>query len=62
MQQEQPEFYSSLSGTMSAEDQGVIQTVMVRADEIAREQLQAEQQAQAQLLAQQQSGNAAPAS
>ncbi|RDA94706.1 hypothetical protein CP533_6716 [Ophiocordyceps camponoti-saundersi (nom. inval.)] len=49
MQQEQPQFYSSLVGHLSAEDQSMIQTVMNKADEIAA------QQAQEQLLAQQQS-------
>lgn len=44
MQQEQPQFYSSLTSQLSAENQGVIQSVMVRADQIAMEQLQAEQQ------------------
>ncbi|CAG9983299.1 unnamed protein product [Clonostachys byssicola] len=59
MQQEQPEFYSSLTSSLSAENQSVIQSVMVRADEIAMEQLQLEQQAQAKLLAEQQGGNPA---
>lgn len=55
MQQEQPQFYATLAGHLTAEDQGVIQTVMVKADEIATQQ--------AQLLAQQQAvmaGNVAP--
>ncbi|KAI8675426.1 hypothetical protein NCS57_00443700 [Fusarium keratoplasticum] len=46
MQQEQPQFYATLAGHLTAEDQSVIQTVMVKADEIATQQ--------AQLLAQQQ--------
>ncbi|KAM5368586.1 hypothetical protein ACJA88_010936 [Fusarium oxysporum] len=52
MQQEQPQFYSSLAGHLTADDQNVIQSVMVKADEIAAQQVQQAQQAQ--LLAQQQ--------
>lgn len=48
MQQEQPQFYAQLAGHLSADDQGVIQNVMVKADEIAAQQ--------AQILAQQQAG------
>jgi importin-7 len=33
MQQEQPQFYSSLAQHMTAEDQAVIQTVLVKAEE-----------------------------
>jgi hypothetical protein len=52
MQQEQPQFYSSLAGHLTADDQNVIQSVMVKADEIAVQQ--AQQAQQAQILAQQQ--------
>lgn len=56
MQQEQPQFYATLAGTLSAADQGTIQTVIVKADEIAAQQAQ-----QAQILAQQQgSGTPTP--
>ncbi|PFH56452.1 hypothetical protein XA68_16482 [Ophiocordyceps unilateralis] len=55
MQQEQPQFYASLAGHLSAEDQSMIQTIMNKADEIAEQQAQA----QAQQLAQQQ-GQTAP--
>jgi hypothetical protein len=54
MQQEQPQFYASLAGHLSADEQGVIQNIMVKADEIAA---QTEQAAQAQLHAQQQAAN-----
>ncbi|RCI13948.1 hypothetical protein L249_8181, partial [Ophiocordyceps polyrhachis-furcata BCC 54312] len=40
MQQEQPQFYASLAGHLSAEDQSMIQTVMNKADEIAAQQAQ----------------------
>lgn len=57
MQQEQPQFYANLAGHLSAEDQGMVQAIMTKADEIAAQQ--------AQLLVQQQQGqvppNAAPA-
>jgi hypothetical protein len=52
MQAEQPQFYGSLAGHLTADDQNVIQNVMVKADEIAAQQ--AQQAQQAQLLAQQQ--------
>jgi hemerythrin superfamily protein len=52
MQQEQPQFYASLANHLSAEEQGVIQNTMTKADEIAAQQ--AQQAQQAQLLAQQQ--------
>jgi hypothetical protein len=48
MQQEQPQYYATLAGHLSADDQAVIQNVMVKAEEVA----QAAQQAA--LLAQQQ--------
>ncbi|KAL3955144.1 hypothetical protein ACCO45_010707 [Purpureocillium lilacinum] len=48
MQQEQPQYYASLAGHLSAEEQNMIQTVMAKADEVA-----AEQARQEQLLAQQ---------
>lgn len=51
MQQEQPQYYTTLAGTLSADDQGTIQNVMVKADEIANQQA-----LQAQMLAQQQGG------
>jgi hypothetical protein len=51
MQQEQPQFYSSLASHLSAEDQNLLQTIMVKADEIqakvAQQLLLAQQQAQA---------------
>jgi hypothetical protein len=40
LQQEQPQFYSSLSGHLSAEEQNVLQTIVVKADEIAAQQAQ----------------------
>lgn len=52
MQQEQPQFYGSLTTQLSPDQQGVLQSVMVRADEIAVEQMRAAEQAA--LLAQQQ--------
>jgi hypothetical protein len=52
MQQEQPQFYASLAGHLSADEQGVIQNIIVKADEIATQQAE-----QAQLLAQQQAAN-----
>lgn len=41
MQQEQPQFYATLAGHLSADDQTVIQGVMVKADEVAAQQAQA---------------------
>lgn len=41
MQQEQPQFYASLAGHLSSDEQGVIQNVMVKADEIQAQQAQA---------------------
>jgi hypothetical protein len=52
MQAEQPQFYGGLAGHLTADDQNVIQNVMVKAEEIAAQQ--AQQAQQAQLLAQQQ--------
>lgn len=49
MQQEQPQFYATLAGHLSADDQTVIQTVMVKADEVAAQQAQALAQQQAAL-------------
>lgn len=62
MQQEQPQFYSSLAGHLSAEEQNLLQTIMVKADEVAAQQ--AQQAQQDQLLAQQQAqaGGVAPPS
>ena len=48
MQQEQPQYYANLAGHLSAEEQNLIQTIMVKADEVAAQQAQQEQ-----LLAQQ---------
>lgn len=49
MQQEQPQFYASLAGHLSAEEQAVIQTVVAKAEELAAQeahlaQMSAEQQ------------------
>jgi hypothetical protein len=61
MQQEQPQTYASLIGRLSAQDQSVIQAVMVKADEVQAEQIRLQQQAQATLLAAaQQPGNPPP--
>ncbi|KJZ79342.1 hypothetical protein HIM_01493 [Hirsutella minnesotensis 3608] len=49
MQQDQPQFYATLAEHLSAEDHGMIHTIMTKADEICAQQAQ-----QAQLLAQQQ--------
>lgn len=43
LQQEQPQFYASLAGHLSAEEQTMIQTIMVKADEVASQQVQQEQ-------------------
>ena len=59
MQQEQPQFYGSLTSQLAADQQNVLQSVMVRADEIAVEQLRAAEQAQ---QAQQVPAQAAPPS
>ncbi|KAH7309082.1 armadillo-type protein [Stachybotrys elegans] len=56
MQQEQPMFYASLAGHLSAEEQAIVQGVMVKADEIAVQAQQAQQAEQAHLMAQQQAG------
>lgn len=57
LQQEQPEFYTGLSSHLSADEQGVIQTVvaMAEANERAHSQLQNQLQEQATLF----NGNAA---
>ncbi|KAK2592929.1 Nonsense-mediated mRNA decay protein 5 [Conoideocrella luteorostrata] len=47
MQLEQPQFYTSLAGHLSAEEQNMLQNIMVKADEVAAQQ-------QEQILAQQQ--------
>lgn len=62
MQQEQPQFYGSLTGQLSADQQNVLQSVMVRADEISVEQMRAAEQAaqQANLAAQQQQQTGGP--
>lgn len=52
MQQEQPQFYTSLTSQLSPDQQNVLQSVFVRADEIAVENMRAAEQAN--LLAQQQ--------
>ena len=52
MQQEQPQFYGNLAGHLSAEEQNMIQTILVKADEVAAQQ--AQQAQQEQLVAQQQ--------
>lgn len=59
MQQEQPQFYSSLMGHLSAEDQNTLQNVMSQADLIVAKQQ--EEQAQA-LAAANAAGNAGPQS
>jgi len=51
LQQEQPQYYASLTSQLSADHQGVVQTVIAKADEIVVEQARAEQQAQAGLMA-----------
>ncbi|KAG5916913.1 hypothetical protein E4U53_004255 [Claviceps sorghi] len=51
MQQEQPQFYASLAGHLSAEEQNMLQSIMVKADEVAAHQAH---KAQQELLAQQQ--------
>jgi hypothetical protein len=51
MQQEQGEFYSSLTSQLSADQQNILHGVMVRADEIAMEQ---RREAEAALAQQQQ--------
>jgi hypothetical protein len=56
MQQEQPQFYASLAGHLSSDEQGVIQSVMVKADEIQVQQAQQAEQ-MAQLQAQQGAAN-----
>jgi hypothetical protein len=53
MQHEQPQFYATLAGHLSAEDQNMIQAALVKADE--------EEARQQQLLLQQQAAAAAAA-
>lgn len=60
MQQEQPQFYGTLTGQLSAEQQGILQTVMVRADEIAIEQARAAEQANIAAQQQLQQGGVPP--
>jgi hypothetical protein len=43
MQQDQPQFYANLASHLSAEEQGLIQDILVRAEEVAQAQLQAQQ-------------------
>ncbi|KAL6871383.1 armadillo-type protein [Trichoderma novae-zelandiae] len=43
MQQDQPQFYSNLAGHLSAEEQALIQDIIVKAEEVAQAQIQAQQ-------------------
>lgn len=43
MQQDQPQFYANLASHLSAEEQGLIQDILVKAEEVAQAQLQAQQ-------------------
>jgi hypothetical protein len=43
LQQEQPQFYSNLAGHLSAEEQALIQDIIVKAEEVAQAQAQAQQ-------------------
>ncbi|KOS22329.1 putative importin [Escovopsis weberi] len=43
MQQEQPQFYNSLASQLSAEDQSVMQNIMLKAEEVAAQSLQIQQ-------------------
>lgn len=43
MQNDQPQFYANLASHLSAEEQGLIQDILVRAEEVAQAQLQAQQ-------------------
>lgn len=56
MQQEQGEFYSSLTSQLSADQQNILHGVMVRADEIVMEQRREAEAALAQQQQQQQVG------
>lgn len=40
MQQEQPQFYSSLAGQLSPEEQNVLQSIVAKAEAIAAQQAQ----------------------
>lgn len=40
MQQEQPQFYSSLAGHLSPEEQNVLQSIVAKAEAIAAQQAQ----------------------
>jgi hypothetical protein len=51
MQQEQPQFYASLAGHLTGDEQAVIQNIFVKADEIAQQAQQAELLAQQQAAA-----------
>lgn len=54
MQQEQPQFYASLAGHLSPEEQNMLQSIMVKADEVAAQQQAELEQQQQQLMAGQQ--------
>lgn len=43
MQNDQPQFYANLASHLSAEEQALIQDILVRAEEVAQAQLQAQQ-------------------
>ncbi|UKZ74242.1 hypothetical protein TrVFT333_001904 [Trichoderma virens FT-333] len=43
MQQDQPQFYANLASHLSAEEQGLIQDIIVKAEEVAQAQIQAQQ-------------------
>ncbi|PNP49445.1 hypothetical protein THARTR1_09767 [Trichoderma harzianum] len=43
MQQDQPQFYANLASHLSGEEQGLIQDIIVKAEEVAQAQLQAQQ-------------------
>lgn len=43
MQQDQPQFYANLASHLSAEEQGLIQDIIVKAEEVAQAQMQAQQ-------------------
>ncbi len=44
MQQEQPQFYSSLAGHLSPEEQNVLQAIVAKAETVAAQQAQQAQQ------------------
>ncbi|KAG6118182.1 hypothetical protein E4U13_000457 [Claviceps humidiphila] len=56
MQQERPQFYANLASHLSVEEQNMLQSIMVKADEVAAHQAQ---QAQQELMALQQAQAAA---